>query len=338
MTLSPAQAAGSVTGAGTPTPAVAEVFDRYAGRLDRCRRALARSAPTALGDLLAREAGELLCRGKLVRGLIVHLAGAASGAGASGAGASGSRADPLETCAYAIELLHGASLVHDDIVDRGTRRRGVPALHKQTGMEVALVLGDYLLVHAYAVLASLGGLSADAVGLVSRYAQECCVGQARELAPTEPVTESVYVSIARAKTGAVFAAAAELGVLVAGGTAARRAAAEQYGRSLGVAYQIRDDVLDLNREAPARGEPGGALLGEQRATLPVIYLGERGPIPPADPAGMVDALEWETVLRRVRATQRHYIDSAVDALGAFEPSFEAGALGALAQFAGGRLF
>jgi geranylgeranyl pyrophosphate synthase len=292
--------------------------------LDRCRAALARSAPTALGDPVARTVGDLLCRGKLLRGLIVYLAG----------GASGGCPAVLDTPAHAIELLHGASLIHDDIVDHAAHRRGVPALHKQVGPEVALILGDYLLVHAYSVLAGAGDLAAEAVRVVSRYAQECCVGQARELGPKDPVTEDVYVSTVRAKTGAVFAAAAELGVLAAGGGAELRAAARQYGESLGVAYQVGDDVVDLSGDGPEPGEPVGLLLAGQRATLPLIYMAERGIAPSAHSRGLVEALEWEEVLRCVRATQRRYIDAAVEALRAFGPSFEVRALGSLARFAG----
>jgi geranylgeranyl pyrophosphate synthase len=233
----------------------------------------------------------------------------------------------LDISAHAIELLHGASLIHDDIVDNAPHRRGVPALHKQVGPEVALVLGDYLLVRAYAVLGGMGDLAADAVSLVSRHAQRCCLGQAQELQLTQ-TTEKAYISTVSAKTGAVFAAAAELGVLAANGTMAQRAAARRYGESLGVAYQISDDVADLIEDTAIAATPIGSRLAGQRATLPLIYLAERGNIPLT---GSVDPRECEHVLERLRATQRSYINAAVEALHAFEPSYEVGALGALAH-------
>jgi geranylgeranyl pyrophosphate synthase len=144
--------------------------------------------------------------------------------------------------AVAIELLHLASLVHDDIIDEATERRGVPALHVALGRDRALVVGDLLIVAAFEELGRVRGASA-AVATLSEGARLCCLGQLTELG-RHMVSETDYLDVVAKKTGALFAAAASLGGVIAGAPDDDVAALAAFGTALGSAYQIRDDLHD----------------------------------------------------------------------------------------------
>jgi geranylgeranyl pyrophosphate synthase len=154
--------------------------------------------------------------------------------------------------AVAVELVHLASLVHDDIIDGATERRGMPALHLALGRDRALVVGDLLIVAAFEELGRVRGAAA-AVAMFSEGARLCCLGQLTELGG-ELVSESDYLDVVAKKSGALFAVATSLGGLIAGASDNEVAALASFGTALGSAYQIRDDLHD------------GALLTPTRAT------------------------------------------------------------------------
>ena len=180
--------------------------------------------------------------------------------------------------AEAIELLHGASLFHDDIMDHAAERRGMASLHEQLGVAQALVIGDDLLLRAFAALADASPRHSPEVVLqamqaLNQLARTCCRGQFEELRATRWISEEQYFAIVEGKTASPFIAAGVLGVLLGGGTQSQLAQIRIYAREMGIAFQIHDDLLDLVGEPGSMGKPVGNSLSQGRpdasAYLPV---------------------------------------------------------------------
>lgn len=176
--------------------------------------------------------------GKLIRGLLTFV-------GATAAGLEPGRVVPA---AVAIELLHTASLVHDDLVDGSDTRRGLPSLHVRLGMPRALVIGDHLLMSAFRSITGLrGGFPPERVLLAldafADAAERCALG---ELADVEGVADT-----GADKAGSLFAFAASAAAILAGAEGGLVAELTGYGRQVGVAYQARDDWLDGDGGTPA---------------------------------------------------------------------------------------
>ncbi len=200
---------------------------RHRSQLDACRAEL-RDVASRCGG---RETAELVGEAKLLRATLVLTAGSSLGA----------TADALVPAAVSIELLHLASLVHDDIIDEAERRRGALALHVALGRDRALVVGDLLIIGAFDVLSRVPRERyAGCVAALSDGARRCCLGQLEELAG-DAMTTKRYLDVAAEKTGSLFAAATSLGALVAGVDGRGLA---RFGMALGLAYQIRDDLSD----------------------------------------------------------------------------------------------
>jgi geranylgeranyl pyrophosphate synthase len=283
---------------------------------------------------------ELFGRGKMLRPLLALAAGAVVGGEAAA----------VLPGAEAVELLHGASLVHDDIIDEAGERRGLPALHRRVGVGAALVLGDYLLMRSFAVLgtAQAGFEPArllEALNTLSHHAQECCRGQVQELLPSDRLDpEEAYRAIVRGKTASLFAAAATVGAILGGGSRAEVDVLRQYGLNVGMAFQIQDDVLDLAGEAQSLGKPVGQSLVQGRPMLPLVYLHKYGSAAAAaelsrmeqaglDRLQLVALLQRENIFSRVRATQERYLTTAGRSLEGLRPSAEVEVLRGLALYA-----
>ncbi|ADB62199.1 Polyprenyl synthetase [Haloterrigena turkmenica DSM 5511] len=151
-----------------------------------------------------------------------------------------------------IELVHAASLVVDDIIDRSELRRGTTSAWAEFGYGPAIVSSDGLLGEAFALFSS----DPDATRVVAEAMVELGIGEATELS-AEPETEAEYMTLARRKTGALFRAAAELGAIAAGSDAVTVEALGEYAERVGVAFQIRDDVLDAIADPDELGKPTG---------------------------------------------------------------------------------
>ncbi len=316
-----------------------EIFNRYEPSLQACRdRVVTGLKATPATAVLAR----YFEHGKMLRALLVFIA----------ASAIGSAPRKMMMVAAAIELLHGASLIHDDIVDEADARRGLPALHKQVGLGPALVLGDYLILRSFVALREAETVFElhkvlAALHTLNCYAQSCCLGEVRELLPSsQSDPEEDYLAIVRGKTASQFAAAATLPVILGGEGLADIEALRTYGLNLGIAFQIHDDVLDLIGDATILGKPVGASLAKGRPMLPFIYLERYGSlearragyrfIQRSKPHGRVELaglLKEEGILHRVRATQDQYVSVALGALDRLRPSDEVEALKAFASYA-----
>lgn len=174
----------------------------------------------------------------------------------------------------AIELIHLASLVHDDIMDNATIRWNMPTIYAEEGVNQAILVGDYLFAKANLVAASVGP---EVAKIVATTIIQLCGGQARELADTynQERTIKSYTEAIRGKTGSLVAAACEVGGLLAGLDRSRTAALRNFGESFGMTFQIVDDVLDLVSSAELMGKPVGNDVAEGVYTMPVI-LGLQG--------------------------------------------------------------
>ncbi len=248
-----------------PNTQLETLLTAHAEYLRACRHRLAARLESRAET---RRLAAYVCGGKMLRPLILYLF----------SHAVGGKVQALESGGEAIELMHAASLVHDDILDGSSQRRGLPALHLAIGARSALVMGDYLILLAFDALCdSTVETSADqaleAIRTLSRCAQECCLGQVDELGDVSSASvRGTYVSIAARKTGAPFAAAAALGVILAGGTREQVEGALSYGRSLGILYQMTDDALD-NTARSISHQNGGAHVPTAGAKLVEVERG-----------------------------------------------------------------
>ncbi len=164
--------------------------------------------------------------------------------------------------AAGIELVHTASLVVDDIIDESTVRRGVESAWAKFGVGPAIIASDGLLGEAF----SLFSAEPEALRRVSGAMVELGQGEATELVD-EPADEEAYRALARRKTGALFRAAAELGAIAAGRSDEAGAAVGEYAERVGIAFQIRDDVLDATADAETLGKPTGRDPQMERPSL-----------------------------------------------------------------------
>jgi geranylgeranyl pyrophosphate synthase len=217
------------------------------------------------GALLARYAGDTIAAGgKRLRPLLVCLA----------AGAPPPETAGLARAAVAVELIHGATLVHDDVLDGASLRRGRPTVVAAGGREVATATGDLLFSRAFAELA--GGGSVDAIRVLARASSELALGELIQRADAwnGELTIERYLERCRLKTAVLFRAACELGALEAGGESA---VLGEFGERIGLAFQILDDVLDVSGPPERTGKPRGADLLDGTVTLPLIVARTRDP-------------------------------------------------------------
>ncbi|NQS96887.1 MAG: polyprenyl synthetase family protein [candidate division Zixibacteria bacterium] len=183
----------------------------------------------------------------------------------------GESSDLTVKSALIVELLHTATLVHDDIVDESDKRRGLPAVKKLWGNKIAVLYGDYLLAHSLTAMLELRDLRVfDILSMTSRRLAKGELVQAAKAKKLD-INESVYLKMISDKTAALISAAAELGALTAGGDEVQCEALNLYGENLGMAFQIRDDILDFIGREGLLGKPVGSDLKEGKITLPLIY-------------------------------------------------------------------
>ncbi len=173
------------------------------------------------------------------------------------------------TLAALVELVHLATLVHDDAVDHSVLRRGMPTVNALWNHQTAIIMGDYLYSRSVTELASLGRI--DLIEVLARAANEMSVGEMRQLISCDALdfTEKDYERLIASKTASLMSAACEMGA-VAGDPAFREPLA-RYGHALGMAFQITDDLLDYTETEEVTGKPSGQDLREHKVTLPLIH-------------------------------------------------------------------
>lgn len=208
----------------------------------------------------------LAAGGKRLRPQITLLAAQAAG--------SSARAH-LELAAY-MELIHVATLIHDDVVDHAMMRRGVNATAVDYGNRISVLAGDYLFAWIFKNVTDR--YPPPIPNILSATLAAICDGevlQLRSLGDLE-LTLGDYVEIVTKKTATLFAASAECGAIAGGGTADEVAALREYGLAYGIGFQMRDDLLDVTAQAGELGKPVGNDLTEQKVTIPLILALRRG--------------------------------------------------------------
>jgi octaprenyl-diphosphate synthase len=172
------------------------------------------------------------------------------------------------TYAAVIELIHLATLVHDDAVDHSALRRGMPTVNALFSHQLSVIMGDFLYLRALNELVTLEDL--EAMRVITRASNEMTLGEIRQLGAYDALafSEQDYETLIRAKTASLFMAACEVGALC--GAPAHRVPLVRYAERLGMAFQVADDLLDYTEESTVTGKPTGLDLREHKVTLPLI--------------------------------------------------------------------
>ena len=260
--MSPAGRTGSAPALAPLAPVLAAGGAEMLEQLELLEQRLL-GAAAGHGDVIGHHASSTLAAGgKRLRPLLVLLCG-----GRAAAGAGDGR---LLHAATAVELLHMATLVHDDVLDRATLRRGRPTVVESGGREVAVATGDLLLARAFAELVQSG--SAEAVRALSSASSGLVRGELMQRADawSERVTPARYLERCELKTARLFEAACRLGALLGEPGPERADGLAAFGARIGVAFQLLDDVLDIAGPTERTGKPRGADLLDGTVTLPLI--------------------------------------------------------------------
>jgi octaprenyl-diphosphate synthase len=227
------------------------------------RRELATDDPF-VGELTAHV---LATRGKLIRPAVALLAAAACG------GADEQRF----WLAGTVELIHIASLIHDDIIDAAELRRGIATVNMLWGNQVAVLLGDYLFATAFDLVSRIRHPDVAPTIALAAVAMSRAEIQAVKLGGEPHQDEAAYFAIIEGKTARLFSAACRSGALIAGATASVAESLAQFGLNWGISFQITDDALDLTGTPEALGKPVGSDIDTGKVTLPVIVAMRRAP-------------------------------------------------------------
>lgn len=172
--------------------------------------------------------------------------------------------------AAAVEFIHTATLLHDDVVDESQQRRGRPTANLLWDNKSSVLVGDYLFARSFQLMADTGSM--QVMRILANASATIAEGEVLQLTAAQDIstTEEIYIQIVRGKTAALFSAATEAGAVVAGAEARVQQALFDYGDALGIAFQIVDDLLDYGGSAQVIGKNVGDDFRERKLTLPVI--------------------------------------------------------------------
>jgi geranylgeranyl diphosphate synthase type I len=251
------------------------------------------------GDLNKASAHLLAAGGKRLRPAVVMLAADAVKAGSS---------DELLHAALALEVTHTFTLIHDDIMDDDNLRRGVQTVHTKWDMPTGILAGDVLYARAFEHICRVNAkddAKLRAVTMLARACADLCEGQHMDMSfeHRTDVDEPEYLEMVRKKTGVLYAAAAGIGAVLAGGNAVQVKALYNFGLDIGVAFQIQDDLIDLLTSAEESGKDQASDLREGKQTLLMIRAREKG----------LDLKKYQKVLTpaEIKAAIQELTDSGV---------------------------
>ncbi len=295
---------GAVLAAGGPE--LTRLLDRTEGRLAE--------VTDGHGAELARHAGATLSAGgKRLRPMLVFLC------------ANGDGDDRLVAAAAAVELLHMATLVHDDVLDGAALRRGRPTVFAEGGRLAATTTGDLLFSRAFAELTSTG--SPDAVRWLSEASSALARGELMQRADawSAEVTPERYLERCRLKTASLFCASCQLGALF-GGRAELADPLCRFGEGIGLAFQVLDDVLDVSGPLERTGKPRGTDLLDGTVTLPLILARAHDPslsqlgrdLTPRQAEEICDRIAATGALAEARAQALEHVTRAKGSLGSLD--------------------
>jgi octaprenyl-diphosphate synthase len=228
--------------------------------------------------------------------------------------ACGGLSDSHPVLAAVVEMIHTATLVHDDVLDEAMVRRHAATVNAEWGNETAVLLGDYLFTHAFHLAASLD--STRACRWIGHATNTVCEGEMQQVhhRGNLDLSESEYFEIIEGKTAELTAVCCRLGAAYAEAGESTVAALDRYGRNLGIAFQIADDVLDISGEERIAGKSLGTDLEKQKLTLPVIYL-----LRLVDPA---TAATIRSLISDSRAEERRRLRSYLEETGALDDAWQ----------------
>jgi len=176
---------------------------------------------------------------------------------------------PLEVAA-SLELIHVATLLHDDVIDKASLRRGKPSVNARWGDDVAILMADFLYAGAFDL--ALSALDPEVVRLICQVSQKMCEGEMLQIELRERTYSlNEYIEIVGCKTGSLFSACTALGAIFAGRSSGEVAAASAFGHNFGVAFQITDDILDFTADEEQLGKEIGMDVFSGKQTLPILY-------------------------------------------------------------------
>jgi geranylgeranyl diphosphate synthase type I len=305
---------------------VAETVDKY----------LDRHFGERVGELNRASAHLLVAGGKRLRPAVVMLA--------ADAVKKGSSADIIPA-AVALELTHTFTLIHDDIMDDDTMRRGVQTVHAKWDEPTAILAGDVLYARAFEYICMAlapDRAKAMAVTMLARACAEICEGQHMDMSfeQRDDVSEGEYLDMVGKKTGALYAAAAGIGALLAGARMEHVEALYRYGMSTGIAFQIQDDLIDLIVSAEKSGKDRASDLREGKQTLLMIRAREAGldlsgyrrDLTDAEIDGAIAQLEKAGVIAGVKKTAFELVETGKKNLKLLQESEERRLLGEISEY------
>ena len=233
---------------------IADVLEQYKQQFEETLQSDNPLLQQAIDHLLQK-------KGKLVRPTLVFLS----------AKLSGTVNQRVYDVALALELLHTASLVHDDVVDESDRRRGQASVNALMTNQIAVLVGDFLLSRALHHAALTG--DTKVVDVIANLGQTLADGELLQLAnlDEEKLDEASYYMVVRKKTSSLFAVAAQLGVLTSGGSEEEAERMRRFGHLVGTCFQLKDDIFDYDTKTDV-GKPAGNDMKEGKLTLPVIHV------------------------------------------------------------------
>jgi len=220
------------------------------------------------------------------------------------------RGDRHLSLAAIIEFIHTATLLHDDVVDISSLRRGRPTANAKWGNAPSVLVGDFLYSRAFQMMVAIGSM--EIMDIMSNTTNTISEGEVQQLvnAKDPSVSEANYLEVIYKKTGALFEAACETAAVLSNATAAERSALKRYGYHLGLAFQLVDDALDYQGDSEELGKNVGDDLAEGKPTLPLIYAMRQG-----------SAQQAETIANAIREGAAEQLDAVVrivDATGALD--------------------
>jgi geranylgeranyl pyrophosphate synthase len=236
-------------------------FDAIARELRAVDRTISRAVETD-EEALARIAEHVVAAGgKRIRPALVLLSYLA---------ANGRKIGTVVPAAAAVEVIHTATLIHDDISDKAEMRRGRESAHVSYGVARSLIAADYMMTAAFGLVGQYG---IESIRTINLACMEMAIGEIQDLRHTAnaQITEKEYFDIINRKTGALMEAGVKIGVMLAGAPRAHVNKFASYGRNVGLAFQVVDDTLDISAKAATLGKPVGKDIREGKVTLPVIF-------------------------------------------------------------------
>jgi len=240
-------------------PALADIQAPVRDRLDAVARELHRAVAADFPLIDEVNGHLLLMKGKMFRPTLTLLASAVAERPEARA----------VTLAAVVELVHLATLVHDDSVDHSALRRGMPTINSLFSHQVSVIMGDFL--YSRAMVECVRGGDLEVLGVLADATNAMTVGEMRQLTSLDALqfSEDDYEELIRAKTASLLSAACAIGALA--GAREHREALARYGLQLGMAFQVADDLLDYTSGESETGKPGGLDLREHKVTLPLIH-------------------------------------------------------------------